>query len=225
MASQSEKDAATKTRIITHMNADHQDSLIHYLQHHAHLSSFSARNAHLTDIAFSHLTITSSPSHAHFIPISPPMTAWSEARPRVVAMDKEACAALGISSITMKKYKAPYGFMTVVMAAVVLTIFIFVRRANFEKGSWCYDYLLRYVQEFAAWAWKVQPLVWWPMVVLHVGEAVYMWRSRLEKHTVRMGGVVWWKWVVSTFFEGYGAFIRFDEVVREEEERRAAAKH
>lgn len=36
---------AAKTRIITHMNNDHQDSLVRYLEAYHNLSSFTARNA------------------------------------------------------------------------------------------------------------------------------------------------------------------------------------
>lgn len=63
------------------------------------------------------------------------------------------------------------------------------------------------------------------MVMLHAAEMVYMERSRLKRHTVRAFGRVWWLWVCSTFVEGYGAFLRFDEIVKEEEEKKAKAKH
>ena len=125
------KDAAMKQRIITHMNTDHQDSLIRYLEHFHCVSSFSARNAHLEDITFSSLTIKSS-GRNYTIPIKPPMTAWSEARPRVVAMDAEAVEALARSNITVKKYVKPYGFMLVVYIACLLTFIGFSRRANFR---------------------------------------------------------------------------------------------
>lgn len=219
------KDAAAKSRIITHMNSDHQESLIRYLQHYAHLSAFSARNAHLTDLTFSSLTILSSPRTPHLIPIDPPMTSWSDARPRVVAMDAEATSALGQSSITVKRYKRPRGFWAVVWVAAFVTFLAFSRRANFRPGSVLFDGSLYRVPGFAGFCWRIQRLVIWPMVVLHAGEALYMARGRLERHAVRMFGVVWWLWVGSTFVEGYGASVRFDEVVREEEERRKGAKH
>ena len=63
------------------------------------------------------------------------------------------------------------------------------------------------------------------MVVIHGSEAVHMARTRLEKHSVPLFSKLWWKWVVSTFFEGVGNFIRFDGIVREEEEKKMKAKH
>ena len=219
-------DEATKQRIITHMNNDHQDSLIRYLQHYAHLSSFSARNAHLVDISLDSLTILSSNRTPHLIPIKPAMTSYSEARPRVVAMDGEAVAGLGASDITVKRYKPPYGFMTVVMVACLLTHISFCRRANFEPGSVFYDtLLLKHVPRFADFCWTIQPLLFLPNYLLHGTEAAWMVKSRLEKHTVRMFSRVWWMWVLSCFAEGYGSFVRFDECVSEEKAKKEGMKH
>jgi len=226
MASQPPKDAAAKTRIITHMNTDHQDSLIRYLQHFAHLSPISARNAHLADFTFSSLTILSSKEQAHTIPITPSMTSWADARPRVVAMGQEAVAALKKSSITVKRYKPPRSYMTAIMAASALTFILFSRRANFLPGSLLYNLLLlNHMPNFANFCWKIQPLVIYPMLVLHSAEAAHMQRSRLEKHTVRIFGWVWWAWMGSAFVEGFTSFWRFDEVVGEEEGKKKAAKH
>ena len=218
-------DAAPKQRIITHMNNDHQDSLIRYLQHYAKLSSFSARNARLTDISYNDLTILSSNGTSHTIPMKPAMTSWSEARPRVVAMDSEAVAGLGASDITVKKYKPPRGFMSVVFVACALTYMAFCRRANFVPGSIFYETLLRSAPSFAKFCWTIQPLLLGIMVPLHGGEAIWMVKSRLEKHTVRMFSRVWWMWVSSCFVEGIGSFVRFDECVREEKARREGMKH
>ncbi len=85
--------------------------------------------------------------------------------------------------------------------------------------------MLKYVPNFGNFCWKIQPLLITPMALLHSAEAVYMERSRLQRHTVKMFGRVWWMWILSTFVEGVGAFLRFDEVVKEEEQRKAKAKH
>ena len=218
-------DEAAKQRIITHMNNDHQDSLIRYLRHYARLSNFSARNAHLADISFNNLTILSSNGTPHVIPIKPAMKSWSEARPRVVAMDGEAVAGLGASNITVKKYKPPRGFMTVVFVVGALTLVSFCRRTNFEPGSVFYDTLLKNIPSFANFCRTIQPLILWFMIITHGAEAMWMMKSRLEKHTVRMFSRVWWMWVLTCCVEGYGSFITFDEFVREETARREGMKH
>ena len=227
MADKSSKatDAAAKQRIITHMNNDHQDSLIRYLQYYAQLSSFSARSAHLVDISFNDLTILSSNGTPHTIPIKPTMTSWSEARPRVVAMDGEAVAGLGASDITVKKYKPPRGFMTVVFVLCALTLISFSRRANFEPGSLLHATLLKNVPSFANFCRTYQPAVFGFLIVVHGGETVWMVKSRLEKHTVRVFSRIWWIWVLSSFVEGVGSFVRFDECVTEEKTKKEGVKH
>lgn len=225
MADQAAKDAASKQRIVTHMNADHQDSLIRYLEHFCNLSSYAARNAKLVDVTFDSLTILSSDGSPHSISIKPSMNSWSEVRPRVVAMDAEAVAALGRSNITVKKYKRPKGFMAVVFVATACTFVLFSKRSNFQPGSFVYDSVMRHVPGFAKFCYKIQPMVIYPMVVLHSGEAIYMERSRLEKHTVPKFSKLWWKWLLSTFVEGVGAFVRFDRIVEIEEVKKANAKH
>lgn len=225
MADSAAKDIATKKRIITHMNNDHQDSLIRYLEHFCSLSSFAARNAKLTDMTLDSLTVLSSDRTPYTIPIKPPMTSFSEARPRVVAMDAEAVAGLNRSNITVKKYESPKGFMAFVFVATACTFVVFSKRSNFQPGSVVYDIVMRHVPGFARFCYKIQPVVIYPMVVLHAGEAIYMEKTRLENHTVPRFSKLWWKWLLSTFVEGIGAFVRFDRIVEEEESKKANAKH
>ncbi|MCJ1239209.1 hypothetical protein MMC14_007203 [Varicellaria rhodocarpa] len=227
MADLKAKDAAAKQRIINHMNADHQISLVRYLEHFCHLSSFSARNAKLQDISFKSLTILSSKNAQHVISIEPPMVAWVEARERVVAMDAEAVKGLKRSNITMKRYEEPSGFMALVFVAVAMTFALFSKRSNFESGSFLYNHVLRYAPGFAKWCYKIQPLLIFLMVTIHGSEVVYMGIGRLKKHSVPRFGILWWKWVLSTFIEGVGAFVRFDRIIKEEEEeeKKMKAKH
>lgn len=153
------------------------------------------------------------------------MSAWSEARARFADLDTQAVKGLGRSSITVKKYARPRGFLAVVFVTCTLTYIAYSRRSNFQPGSLLYDILLRHTDAFARFCYKIQPFLLYPMVVLHLGEAVYMARTRLRKHSVPTFSKLWWIWVASTFIEGVGAFIRIDEMVREEEEKKASAKH
>lgn len=224
MANQSAEAAAAKQRILSHMNSEHRDSLRRYLEHYNRVSSFSARDAKLTDITFSSMTILSSNGQCT-VPIDPPLTSWSQARERVVAMDAEATAGLGRSNITVKKYKRPRGVMAVVFVAAACTFVVFAKRSNFEAGSFLYDNVLKYAPGFAKWCYKIQPLVIYPMATIHGWEAYHMQKSRLEKHNVPFMSKLWWKWVLSTFVEGVGAFMRFDRIVEKEKEMTEKAKH
>lgn len=131
-----------------------------------------------------------------------------------------------VNSLTFKDgLQDRQGFMAVVWIAAFVTFIVFSRRANFRPGSWCYDGLLKYVPNFGYFCWKIQPLVITPTVLLHLADAVYMERSRLQRHSVKAFGTVWWLWIIGTFVEGIGAFLRFDEIVQEEEQRKAKVKH
>ncbi|MCJ1350067.1 MAG: hypothetical protein MMC33_000048 [Icmadophila ericetorum] len=226
MADAASKDAAAKQRIINHMNADHQDSLVRYLEHWGNLSSYAASNARLEDIAFDSMTISTAKGVNHLITIQPPLSSWSEARPKAVAMDEEARARLKRSDITIKEYVLPNkAWQIAIMTASVLTLLAFSKQSNFLPGSLLFDYFLKYFPRFTVFCYSIQGLVLYPMVMIHAGEAGHMAQSRLEKHSVPQYSLVWWKWVISTFAEGFGAFSRFDEIVAIEKKKRARTKH
>ena len=225
MAEARSKDAGPKERIIQHMNKDHQDSLIRYLEHYCHVSSYYARNAHLEDITFDSMTITSGRSCRYIIPLDPPLPSWSEARPRVVAMDLESIEGLKRSNITVKKYKRPKGLWIVVPCLVAGTLVAFSKRSNFKPGSLLYDYLLKSVPDFAKFCHTIQPYLLPGVIMIHTTEAAHLACSRLDKHSVPRFSSLWWKWVISAFFEGVGAFRRLDRIVADEEDRKAKVKH
>lgn len=224
MADPAAIDANAKRRIIDHMNHDHQDSLIRYLEHYCHLSSFTARKAKLTDMAFDHLVIFTD-GVSHTVPIHPPMTSWSDARPRVVAMDTEAVAGLKRSNITVKRYDRPKGFHAVVFVVVILTVAIFWKESTLQSGSLLYDYVLRFTPGFAKWCVKIRPLILLFIVTIHTSETFYMGSSRLRRHTVPTFSLLWWQWMISALIEGFGSFSRFDKIVKEEEMKKLNAKH
>ena len=214
-----------KERIIKHMNADHQDSLVRYLEHFCSLSSSVARNAKLDNITIKSFTVLSTNGSAHIIPIQPPMASLSEARSRAVAMDAEAIRSLQRSDITVKRYVRPYGWTTVVFMLSVLGFLWFSRRSNFIPGSVLYDNMLKYMPRFAELCYNYQPLAIITMDVVHGTEATYMAFSRLRRHSVPTFSRLWWTWVGSTFIEGFGAFTRFDRLVKDEREKKEKARH
>ncbi|KAK5141105.1 hypothetical protein BJ546DRAFT_1028680 [Cryomyces antarcticus] len=224
MASSESQDAAAKKRIITHMNADHHDSVIRYAEHFCGLSSYSARNAKIGDISLDSLTVVAN-GKTHSIAFNPPMTSYREARERVVAMDKDAVTALGRSDITVTEYRLPRGFHAVVFGAALMTMLSFFRAGNFVPGSYLYDYLLVYVPSFASFCYKIQPYVFYPMISIHLAEAVHMARGRLRRHSVVPGTSLWWAWVTSNFIEGIGAMQRFDALVERKKADKEKQKH
>lgn len=80
---------AMKSRIINHMNEDHQNSLTLYSRHYNKLPLSHAKTSKLVDITLDHMVIESSFGRC-LIPIDPPMKSYAEARDRVVAMHQES---------------------------------------------------------------------------------------------------------------------------------------
>ena len=115
--------------------------------------------------------------------------------------------------------------MAVVAYVVIINLCVFPRRSNFQPGSLVYDNILVYTPGFARFCLFMRPLVLFLILLLHPGETVYMHLRRLRKHTVPTFSGLWWKWILSTLVEGYGAFVRFDRIVAEEERKKATAKH
>lgn len=153
------------------------------------------------------------------------MTSWSDARPRVVAMDAEAVAGLNRSNITVKKYTLPVGLMWLHIIFTLTVLIVLWRPENLHPGSSVYDHVLVHGPGFARFCLQVRWLVFFVVFTFHPAEALYMHTSRLRKHTVPTFSALWWMWMASCSVEGYTAFIRFNRIVAEEERKKADAKH
>ncbi|KAL9050703.1 MAG: hypothetical protein Q9162_006477 [Coniocarpon cinnabarinum] len=217
-----------RDRILSHMNADHADSLVVYLQYYHGLSSFSARKARLTDISPVRMEIRISPNAIYRIPFDPPLADWSETRGRVVAMDQEARTSLGISNITVKKYVRPdKAWQWTILFAVAFTFMLLGRGREAlspTTGGITAPLKDRFPGAFA-WLYKIQPLVLYPTLAIHLAEAVIMDQTRLAKHNVPRGGRLWWTWVLMTFLGGFPNFWRFDALIDAEQKARDSKQH
>ncbi|KAF2839583.1 hypothetical protein M501DRAFT_1015678 [Patellaria atrata CBS 101060] len=217
------KDAAAKQRIISHMNADHQDSVMRYVEHYHNLSSFSARNAKLIDISLNEMRIDVD-GKKYSISFEPTLESFRDARERVIAMDLEATASLKRSDITLKEYLRPQGRHSIILVLCLIGYAALFSRRNWQPGSYQYDYIWRHTPFLIPTLVKYQPLGLSLMVGLHTIETVYMW-SRLSKHSVPTFSRVWWMWTVSTFCEGFGAHERVSSYVSRKREQKAKQKH
>ena len=222
--SNSDSSAANKAFIIQHMNADHQDSLVLYLQAYCHVSAKDAKSARLEDISLSDLVI-SADGVRYSVPIDPPMKSLSETRSRVVAMYQDSLQRLGFSDIPIKEYRVPRGQHLVVFMVCLATYIGFARRSNFLPGSIIYESLgLEKVPSFTQFCYDIQPLLLPGMVGIHLLEASVLAVVRLRPHRVPFLSGVWFAWMASTFIEGYGAFRRTGEMVKEERVKREESK-
>ncbi|KAI9824605.1 MAG: hypothetical protein M1832_001695 [Thelocarpon impressellum] len=224
MAGAASQSVTPPERITKHMNKDHQDSLTRFLEYYCALPAASVRGALLEDITLERMVITSTAGR-NVVFFDPPLGSWSEVRPRVVEMDWAAHAGLGWSNIGITEYERPRGFHAVVFITCAVTFVAFCRQQNFLPGSWLYDKLLHNFPTYTGWMRKIQPFVFYLMVLIHAGEAVWLDRSRLSRHGVPRLSPLWWKWIASCFIEGVGTFQRIDARVRRKQKAKDAEKH
>jgi Protein of unknown function (DUF2470) len=228
-------DAAMQARIITHMNADHADSLSLFLQFYNNLSPTLASNPQLDTFTLDHMTIKSSFGRSH-IPLTPPLTSYAEARQRMVDMNAEALTGLGFSSTKIEEYVPPQKLWQLFIFGLCLVCFVSFSpvgspdlgpnashsRVNLLYMFWSFGGL---VPELSYFAHDVAMYVFVLMLVVHGSEAGWMAYSRLRRHRVSVGTLVWWQWVLSCSIEGFGSFLRFDQLVNEKVEEEQKKKH
>lgn len=221
----SAKDAASKARIITHMNNDHADSIALYAQHYCKLSQSSSRGAKLIDIDLDGLTISAS-GEEHRIPFSPPMKSYAEARTRSVDMDREARTALDISSTKITRYTPPTSpFHLFVFGTCGFMFGTFAFYNYIVPGTVFYNSVLKWFPGGPeTFKWIVR-MISMPVLAIHFGEAYMLDKTRLRKYGVERGSALWWKWIGSCFVEGFGCWVRIDKEVRYNEKEAEKAKH
>lgn len=222
MSDQASKDEAAKARIISHMNADHHDSVstirveevchlfmenvqvVRYLENYHHLPGYQAYNGKISDASLEHIAFECA-GLKYRTALDPPMTSFREARERLVQMDKECLKALDRSDITVKEYIPPTGLYLVLFLIVSTTLVAFSSKGNFEAGSLISGIVPNW---FAKFCWTIQPFIFYGMCFIHGAEAAHMSRGRLRKHNVNVRSRVWWSWMGTTFIEGVGAYNR-----------------
>ncbi|KAK3691884.1 hypothetical protein LTR37_018377 [Vermiconidia calcicola] len=221
MAQQGTQDEAAKRRIISHMNADHHDSIIRYLEHYHGLYSWMAFNSAITDIDLNGMTFDCS-GKTYRIPFDPPMKSYREARERVVEIDKQCLEALVKSDITVKEFVPPTGLYALEFFIVAATFFSYSQRWWFAEGALVERML---GASFARFSWTIQPWLISGMIALHSAEMVFFIQKYLRKHSVNVRTGIWWEWAATTFIEGVFAFRRFKSLVAKKQEEKQKQKH
>ncbi|KAJ8606826.1 hypothetical protein MRB53_040693 [Persea americana] len=219
------KTVAIKSRILTHMTADHAESLALYLRHYckqpitlpptpAILSTLA-----LTDITPTHMIITH-PSGRSLIPFTPPMAHLSGSRARLVQMHTEALRALHLSDLKVSTFVLPnkaWQWFTHFCTLLCFTTFSIYSSASFRPESDTLASRIWSVGGLAPWlgilaSWTCKPVLV-GMVLIHGAEVWHFQRSRLRTYWVAVGSVVWWCWVLCVFSGGVAGIWRFDEMV------------
>ncbi|KAL2822854.1 hypothetical protein BJX63DRAFT_209 [Aspergillus granulosus] len=213
-------DDSRKAFIIKHMNANHSRSLSLYLRAFCGLSESASASPTLEDVRLDDLVISTPNGGRYTIPFSPPLDTLAGARPRVVAMHKDALRRLGLSDIKITTYAPPRGGQIIGFALCLAVFLGYSRRANFAPGSLLYETAgLARFPRFTEFSYNYQPWVLGILSVLHGFEAVVLlgWQ-RLRKYNVKAFSALWWVWIVLGFVEGFPAWMRFDALVKKAEE-------
>ena len=220
----SDNEIAIRTRITTHLNTSHRDSLFLFLRHYCNVPAHSTtpHSTTLETLKQDSLILTSQ-GKRYYVPLQPPLsslTSSAATRQRLKEMHNDCLRGLDLSDGRITTYRPPDTLIKRInFLAVVLTMLSFSRRANFLPGSLFYETSrLSFVPNFAWFCSTVQPWLITAMLGIHVSEAVWMARTRLRRHGVERWSRLWWVWVGTCFIEGVGSFQRIDGMVRDQEE-------
>lgn len=233
------KQVAMKTRILTHMTADHADSLALFLKQYCKqpinipASSEELSKLSLSDIQLTHMII-SHPKGRSLIPFDPPMQSFSESRARLVQMHTEALRALGLSDLKIDTFVLPNkAWQWLIQFACILSFSTFtlypsaafLPEANtLASKIWSFGGLAPWNARLASYLCKPVVIA---MVLIHAAEVVWFQQTRLRRYWVPTGTLVWWMWIVAAFNGGVGAIFRFDDMVadiRKEKEMKEKGK-
>lgn len=213
----------SKTSILNHMNEHHQDSLSLYLRVYNKVPASEAKHAHLEDATPNDLIITTKdPTTRYSVPFDPPLESTDaiHLRPRIISMHKACLSSLGLSDIVVREYRPPSGFLALVFGLCLSTFITTFRRGNFLPGSLLYEALhLGSVPGFANLCYTYQPVFFPIFASIHLSEAVLLAFKRLRPYRVPFLSRLWVLWFTSNVIEGFGAWVRFDSIVKEEKER------
>ena len=206
----------SKDFTIKHMNADHGDSVQLYLQAFCNISAREAHGAQIEDLSLSNLIVKANGTR-YIVPIDPPMKDYGEARGRLVALHKKSLERLGRSDVTLSEYRAPRGMQAVIFGLCLFTYVSCFQRSNLLPGSFVYEHLgYKYVPDFAHFVYRIQPLLFPAVVGIHLFESALLAILKLKPHGVPVLSGLWCSWMASCFVEGFGAFQRIGQIVKEE---------
>lgn len=218
-----QQETAARERVLSHMNTDHQVSLLAYLRVYCKVTANSSYTPKMEDINLLSMVISYGGSR-YSVPFDPPMKSIRDARSRLVDMHSRCLEQLQESDITIREYTSPKGLHAVVFGLCLSGYICLSQRSNFLPGSLLYSAIFQYFPKFANLLYVVQPALLSTMVLIHVVEAWFMAVKVLKPHRVYAFSGLWWKWMISTFIEGYGAFQRTESIVQKERKRIDDAK-
>ncbi|KAF4335874.1 integral membrane protein [Fusarium beomiforme] len=116
-------------------------------------------------------------------------------------------------SIQITRYERPRGFGALIFGGAVLSYICFAGVAILPDESSAWQIIDDFLPGSAdSFRWIIKTTVP-PLIAIHTIEAVAFDLTRLAPHGASRGGLLWWKWILSCWIEGFFCWKRFASVV------------
>ncbi|ODQ63771.1 hypothetical protein NADFUDRAFT_53425 [Nadsonia fulvescens var. elongata DSM 6958] len=232
-------DHATKSRIMSHMNADHPLSIVDYLVHYGQVAPAAIGNQspgaenppRIVDFNYTDMTIeyysstdnvlsSGSMTKEVIIPLDPPIDSPAGARSSLVNMAQVAANARGFAPHQLNEFRGPvsvidYGTLGIIgyLFGVVAVPGLFLQPFELlgSKGLLNGGTLLERTPLTSEVEKWAGPVLALTIVV-HVFEIMLVIAPILKRYRAPLAVKV--KWIVSTFFEGINSVLRLKAIIR-----------
>lgn len=233
--------SATKARILTHMNKDHQLALYDYLNYYLNRDEFNPEDpktsVEMVDIDASSIllkyTYPGSPNEQLAkLPINPPMRddSLKDARQALVGMARNAAESRGYAVFQILDWRplgsgptAPRDYFIWILASSLviphIRSFVYSTLAAYVLG-WTnpahdaaeWSPVLGAIVEFNQnWPWGASVLLY----TVHIAETFTVMAAKVRKY--RVPKLRKYCWFMSTIMEGFPAILRFNRLVSDVE--------
>lgn len=205
---------AEHDRTVSHLNKDHAEDLSLYLRHYNKVPTQDAADAEILSLDLECMIVRAGPSRTiHKIAYNPPLRNWADRRAVLVDMSRAARAAN-----TADLIRWPALAPDLLAGATVGLLFAAVAAAQLGylapgTALWSNPLLASFPGGPAALA-RISMWVGWPVLAIHVVEVVVL-ATRLPRYGMSAFSYAGIFWSASVFFEGVGAFNRFNKMVKE----------
>ena len=218
--------AAMKQHIISYMNADHADSLEHYLKFYNKITPAS-KSAKMVDLDLDSIRIeyhdASGTTHTSVVKIDPPMASLGDARARLAAMAEEASgksfhqppdlpsptALHPVPDIPIKPlvWTLPEWPGLISLAAICFGFWALHHPYPLSPGGPLQAYLPAFLVEFGR---KFREQLFAMMIGIHVVEAISNAKTCFEQGSSIPVLIIW---TIDGFFEGGPSMLRLSRLV------------
>ncbi|KAF5671018.1 integral membrane protein [Fusarium heterosporum] len=216
-------DDARRDRIVSHMNREHTREISYYLRHYARLSASAASSPTLKDVDFKGMKIKTQDGKEEFVPFTPPLSGWAEAKERIVEMADTARKALGLSDVIITAYTPPEGLGIFVTGSIIFYFFCAAALPWVQPGTRPWELLNQGFPGGATFFCWLVNTIFWPVIAIHVVECFFFDR-KLLRHGVERFSATWFLWITNCFFEGYPAFQRLNGIVARKQDKSGKAQ-